>query len=363
MQFVDLKTQYHSIKNNVDKAINSVLNHGRYVMGPEIDQLESELASFIGAKYSVAVSSGTDALLLSLMALDIQPDDEIITSPFSFFATAEVIALLRAKPVFVDIEADTFNIDATKIEAAITKKTKAIMPVSLYGQCADMDAINRIAQRHDIAVIEDGAQSFGARYKTGHSCNLSSIGCTSFFPSKPLGCYGDGGACFTNDDTVYQKLKSLRDHGQQGRYHHVYLGTNSRMSSIQAAVLIEKLKIFPHEIEMRQYHASQYDKQLRDVVKTPKIEPENTSTYAQYTIAVDDRASLIGYLDQHAIPTAIHYPQPIHLQPAMNYLDYQCGDFPISESLSQKVLSLPMHPYLSDDEVSQVCRSIAAWAS
>jgi len=273
MQFIDLKTQYSLIENEVLMSIKNVLNHGQYIMGPEIAALEKQLAEFVGVKHALVNSSGTDALLMALMALDIQPGDEVITSPFSFFATAEVISLCHAIPVFVDIDPATYNMDPNKLAAAITSKTKAIMPVSLYGQCADYDAINAIANQYGIPVIEDAAQSFGATYKGKYSCSLSTIGCTSFFPSKPLGGYGDSGACFTNDDELAQKLIEIRIHGQNARYCHSRIGINGRMDTIQAAILIEKMKIFPEEIIMRQRVARRYDELLSDVVKTPSSAP------------------------------------------------------------------------------------------
>lgn len=358
MQFIDLKTQYSLIENEVLSSIKKVLDHGQYIMGPEIAELEYQLANFVGAKHAIVNSSGTDALLMALMALDIQPDDEIITSPFSFFATAEVISLCHATPIFVDIDPLTYNLDPTQIEAAITDKTKAIMPVSIYGQCADFDAINTIAARHAIPVIEDAAQSFGATYNGKYSCNLSTIGCTSFFPSKPLGGYGDSGACFTNDDSIAQKLLELRIHGQNARYCHSRVGINGRMDTIQAAILIEKMRLFPDEIIMRQKVAKRYDEMLSSLVKTPYIKPYNTSVYAQYTIEVSDREAFQKALHADGIPTAVHYPVAMHQQKALSYLKYSAGDFPNSESASHHVISLPMHPYLHEDEQLKIVLSV-----
>lgn len=358
MQFIDLKTQYSLIEHDILNSIKNVLNHGQYIMGPEIAELERQLAAFVGVKHAIVNSSGTDALLMALMAIDIQPGDEVITSPFSFFATAEVISLCHAQPVFVDIDPLTYNLDPQKLEAAITPKTKAIMPVSLYGQCADYDAINAIAGRYNLPVIEDAAQSFGATYKGKYSCGLTTIGCTSFFPSKPLGGYGDSGACFTNDDELAQKLIEIRIHGQNARYCHSRVGINGRMDTLQAAVLIEKMKIFPDEIIMRQRVAKFYDQMLSPLVKTPVILPHNTSVYAQYTIEVNDRDSFQQEMQQAGIPTAVHYPVAMHQQKALSYLNYHAGDFPISEKASHRVISLPMHPYLQEADQLKVVKAI-----
>ncbi len=358
MQFIDLKTQYSLIEKNVLNSIKKVLDHGQYIMGPEITELERQLASFVGVKHVVVNSSGTDALLMALMALDIQPGDEVITSPFSFFATAEVISLCHAIPVFVDIDPLTYNIDPRQIEAAITPKTKAIIPVGLYGQCADHDAINAIAATYGIPVIEDAAQSFGATYKGKSSCALSTIGCTSFFPSKPLGGYGDSGACFTNDDAIAQKLIEIRIHGQNARYCHSRVGINGRMDTIQAAVLLEKMKIFPDEIILRQQVAKRYDQMLSSLVKTPYIMPHNTSVYAQYTIEVSDRELFQKEMHSAGVPTAVHYPVAMHQQKAMSYLKYEKGDFPHSEKASRHVISLPMHPYLVEEEQKKVVSAV-----
>ncbi len=358
MQFIDLKTQYSLIENEVLNSIRNVLNHGQYIMGPEIAQLENQLAEFVGVKHAIANSSGTDALLMALMALEIQPGDEVITSPFSFFATSEVISLCHAIPVFVDIDPATYNLDPNQLEAAITQKTKAIMPVALYGQCADQDAINAIAQKYNIPVIEDAAQSFGATYKGKRSCALSTIGCTSFFPSKPLGGYGDSGACFTNDDEIAKKLIEVRIHGQNARYCHSRIGINGRMDTIQAAVLIEKMKLFPNEISLRQKVAQRYDEMLGSLVKVPFIQSHNTSVYAQYTIEVDNRDEFQQAMQVAGVPTAVHYPAPLHLQAAMAYLGYKPGDFPHAEKASRCVISLPMHPYLQEAEQLKVVEAV-----
>ena len=358
MQFIDLKKQYSLIENDILNSIKNVLNHGQYIMGPEISELEKQLASFIGVKHAIVNSSGTDALLMALMALEIQPGDEVITSPFSFFATAEVISLCHAKPVFVDIDPMTYNLDPAKLEAAITKKTKAIMPVGLYGQCADYDEINAIANQYGIPVIEDAAQSFGATYKDKYSCALTTIGCTSFFPSKPLGGYGDSGACFTNDDVLAQRLIEIRIHGQNARYCHSRVGINGRMDTIQAAVLIEKMKIFPDEIIMRQKVAQRYNEMLGSLVKVPFVKSHNTSVYAQYTIEVDDRDEFQKSMQAAGIPTAVHYPVAMHHQKALSYLNYRTGDFPHAELASNRVISLPMHPYLQIEEQMNVVSAV-----
>lgn len=344
--FIDLETQQKHLLPSIRNRIDAVLAHGQYIMGPEVEELESILAKFVGVKHCITVANGTDALLIALMALNVGPGDEVITTPFTFIATAEVIALAGATPVFVDIDAKTYNLDPTKLEAAITSKTKAVIPVSLYGQCADYEAINAIAQSHNLPVIEDGAQSFGATYKGKRSCGLSTIGCTSFFPSKPLGCYGDGGACFTNDETLALKMKQIRAHGQDRRYHHPVIGMNGRLDIIQAAVLLAKMEVFEAEIKSRADIGSRYTELIGTFAQTPYIEPFNTSVYAQYTIQVNERDHIQKVLNDAGIPTAVHYPIPLHLQPAFQYLGKSRGDFPISEALADHVISLPMHPYL-----------------
>lgn len=358
MQFIDLKTQYSLIEHEILNSIKNVLNHGQYIMGPEIAQLEKQLADFVAVKYAITNSSGTDALLMALMALEIQPGDEVITSPFSFFATTEVISLCHAKPVFVDIDPLTYNLDANRLEEVITDKTKAIMPVGLYGQCAEHDAINAIADKYGIAVIEDAAQSFGATYKGKRSCALSTIGCTSFFPSKPLGGYGDSGACFTNNEELAQKLLEVRIHGQNARYCHNRIGINGRMDTIQAAVLIQKMQLFPDEMIMRQKVAGRYDQMLSSIAKTPYVHHYNTSVYAQYTIEVDRRDEFQQAMNEAGVPTAIHYPAPLHLQAAMAYLGYSVGDFPHAENASKRVISLPMHPYLQEEEQIKIVAAV-----
>lgn len=358
MQFIDLKAQYRRLKQDIDARIQKVLDHGQYILGPEVGELEVQLAARTGAKHCIGCASGTDALLLAMMALGIDRGDEVITSPFTFFATGEMIALLGATPVFVDIDPETYNIDPSKIEAAVTSRTKAIMPVSLYGQCADMDPINAIASKHGLTVIEDAAQSFGGTYKGRQSGNLSTIACTSFFPSKPLGCYGDGGALFTSDDELARRLRELANHGQAGRYHHVSIGINGRLDTIQAAVLLAKLAIFDDELTARQKVAVAYSEQLRDTVQTPPILEGYTSAWAQYTIEVDDRDGLQKTLQQDGIPTAVHYPVPLHLQPVFAGMSLPEGSFPHAERAGKRVLSLPLHPYLEPAQIAAISEAV-----
>lgn len=349
MDFIDLKTQYRQLKPEIDRRIQAVLDHGAYVMGPEVAELEAALAAFTGSRHCITVSSGTDALLIAMMALGIAPGDEVITTPFSFIATAESIALLGARPVFVDIEPRTYNLDPARLESVLSPRTRAIMPVSLYGQCADFAAINRIAAAHDLPVIEDAAQSFGARYRGRRSCALSDIGCTSFFPSKPLGCYGDGGACFTDDDALANRMREIRVHGQDRRYHHPVLGLNGRMDTLQCAVLLAKLPAFEDELVAREAAGERYSDLLRAAsgrVVTPLITDGSRSVYAQYTVELDDREHARQALESVGIPTAVHYPIPLHLQPAFAALGYGPGSFPVAERAAARVLSLPLHPFL-----------------
>lgn len=346
--FIDLKAQYQHLKADIDARIHAVLDHGQYIMGPEVAELERELAAYVGVKHCVGVADGTTALLIALMALGIQAGDEVITTPFTFIATGEMIALLGATPVFVDIDPDSYNLDPARIEAAITPKTRAIMPVSLYGQCADFDAINAIAAQHGIAVIEDGAQSFGATYKGKKSGALSTIGCTSFFPSKPLGCYGDGGACFTDDDALAKAMREIRVHGQDRRYHHPVIGLNGRLDTLQAAVLLAKLPSFPAEVAARERIGARYSELLKDVARVPRLADGCTSVHAQYTIEVDRRDAVAATLKELGVPSAVHYPIPLHLQPAFASLGQDVGSFPVAEAAGQRVMSLPMHPFLDD---------------
>jgi UDP-2-acetamido-2-deoxy-ribo-hexuluronate aminotransferase len=353
MQFIDLAAQQARIKDKIDANIQAVLAHGKYILGPEVDELEEKLAAYTGSKYCISVANGTDALQIAQMALGIGFGDEVIVPGFSYIATAETPAVLGAKPVYVDIDPVTFNIDAAKIEAAITPRTKAIIPVSLYGQCADFDAINAIAEKHNLAVIEDGAQSFGATYKGRKSCNLSTIGCTSFFPSKPLGCYGDGGAIFTNDEELAKVIRQIARHGQDKRYHHIRVGVNSRLDTLQAAILLPKLEILDQEIELRNQVAARYGDLLKNVnVITPKTETNNISVWAQYTLRSEDRNALQEKLKAAGIPTAIHYPIPLNKQPAVADIK---AHLPVGDKVAEEVISLPMHPYMTKDMQREVC--------
>lgn len=360
MQFIDLKEQYRRIEANIQQRMASVFEHGQYIMGPEIVELETALNAYVGSKNSITVSSGTDALLIALMALDIGPGDEIITTPFSFIATASMIRFLGAKPVFVDIEPKTYNINPHLIEQAITSKTKAIMPVDLYGQCADYDAINAIAARHNLYVVQDAAQSFGATYKNIRIGEMATISCTSFFPSKPLGCYGDGGACFTEDEELAMRMRQIRNHGQDRRYHHVRLGINGRMDTLQAAILLAKLELFPTEMQNRQRVAQLYNSLLIPHVVTPFVESHNVSTYAQYTIASKFRDQLAQVLQEQGIPTAVHYPLSIHQQPCISRLNGDVHyDLPCAQTAANQVLSLPFHPYLPEKDAMKIAGCIA----
>ena len=362
MEFIDLKTQQAKIREDIEANIRKVLDHGQYIMGPEVLRLEERLAAYVGVKHCIGVSSGTDALLIAMMALEIGPGDEVITTPFTYFAKGEMIILLGAKPVFVDIDEQTYNINPSKIEQAITAKTKAIVPVSLYGQCADFDRINSIAIKYGLPVIEDGAQSFGATYKGKKSCSLSTIGCTSFFPSKPLGGYGDSGACFTDNDELANVMRQVRVHGQDRRYHHLRIGVNGRMDTIQAAILLVKLDLFKKEVQVRQALGENYSQLLREncpEIITPFIEKNNTSVYAQYTIQVKNRDELQRFLKNDGIPTAVHYPVCLNKQPATKTNEF---NLPVSESLANKAMSLPMHPYLKDSDMTIIGSKLKQFA-
>ena len=358
MQFTDLKTQYSALKTSVDARIQRVLDHGQYILGPEVAELETALATFTGSKHCITVASGTEALLIALMALDIQPGDEVITTAFTFAATAEMIVLAGGKPVFVDVEADTANIDVSLIEAKLTPRTKAIMPVSLYGQVADMHEINAIAERHGLAVIEDAAQSFGAIYQGRRSCALSTFGATSFFPSKPLGCYGDGGALFTDDDRLAKAAREIRVHGQSGRYQHTRVGVGGRLDTLQAAVLLAKLERFDWELARRAEIGARYE-QLLAGVEQITVRADRNSVYAQFTVMVDARADVQAALKAACVPTAVHYPKPLNLQPA--YARYCCPECcPVSSRLAARVLSLPMSADLSQADQDRVVAALIA---
>ena len=362
MEFIDLKAQYQKLKPEIDEAIARVLNHGNFILGPEVEELEDRLANYVGAKHCITVANGTDALQIALMCLGVGPGDEVITPGFTYIATAETVALLGARPVYVDIDERTYNLDPSLLESSITHRTKAIIPVSLYGQCADFDLINAIALRHGVVVIEDAAQSFGASYKGRKSCNLSSIACTSFFPSKPLGCYGDGGAIFTSDDALAKVMRQIARHGQDRRYHHVRVGVNSRLDTIQAAILLQKLKIFDEEIALRQSIATRYSKLFHSLgfLKYPFVESWNTSAWAQFTVRVSDRENVQSKLRNANIPTAIHYPIPLNKQPAVRD---EYVRLPVGDRVAGEVISLPMHPNLdtSDQQsiVSILCEAVS----
>ncbi len=354
MEFIDLKSQYQRLKPQIDAAIQRVLDHGQFILGPEVAELEEKLVAYTGAKYCISVANGTDALQIALMALGVGPGDEVITPGFTYIATAETVALLRAKPVYVDIDARTYNLDPALLEAAITPRTKAIIPVSLYGQCADFDAINAIAARHGIPVIEDAAQSFGASYKGRKSCNLSTIACASFFPSKPLGCYGDGGALFTSDDELAKVIRQIARHGQDRRYHHVRVGVNSRLDTLQAAILLPKLAVFEEEMAQRQEVAARYAALLGgiDLKGVPVVESHNVSAWAQYTVRVSGRDQVQKVLSETGIPTAVHYPIPLNKQPAVSD---STARLPVGDLVAQEVMSLPMGPDLrASDQLAVV---------
>lgn len=353
--FVDLAAQQDRLRKEIEEGIARVLAHGRYILGPEVEELEERLAAYTGARYCITCANGTDALQIALMALGIGPGDEVITPGFSYIATAEAAVVLGAKVVYVDVDAQTYNLDASLLEAAITPRTRAIIPVSLYGQPADFDEINAIAERHGIAVIEDGAQSFGARYKGRSSCSLTTIGCTSFFPSKPLGCYGDGGALFTSDAELAKIIRQIARHGQDRRYHHLRVGVNSRLDTIQAAILLPKLGILDEEIGARQKLADVYTEALAPLgVPTPRIRDDRQSAWAQYTIRVQDRDAVQAALKAEGIPTAVHYPLPLNRQPAVAD---ESARLPVGDGAAQEVMSLPMHGYMSDADASFVCRA------
>lgn len=345
IEFIDLKAQQARLKDKIEAGIQNVLTHGQYILGPEVKELEEKLAAYVGAKYCITCANGTDALQIAQMAFGIGPGDEVITPGFTYIATAETVAILGAIPVYVDVNPQTYNLDVEKLESAITPRTKAIIPVSLYGQCADFDAINAIAKKYGIPVIEDAAQSFGAMYKGRKSCNLSTVACTSFFPSKPLGCYGDGGAIFTNDADLAKVIRQIARHGQDRRYHHIRVGMNSRLDTLQAAILLPKLEILDDEMQARQSVAEMYTKLFNEagISTTPFIEAHNMSAWAQYTIQVENRVHVQEELKAQGIPTAVHYPIPLNKQPAVA----NDAVLPVGDAIAECVMSLPMHPYLT----------------
>jgi UDP-2-acetamido-2-deoxy-ribo-hexuluronate aminotransferase len=361
MQFTDLKAQYAALKGSIDARIQRVLDHGQYILGPEVAELEMSLAAFTGSKHCITVASGTEALLIALMALDLQPGDEVITTAFTFAATAEMIVLAGGKPVFVDVEADTCNIDVSLVAAKITRRTKAIMPVSLYGQVADMQALNALAVQHGLAVIEDAAQSFGAVYQGRRSCALSTFGTTSFFPSKPLGCYGDGGALFTDDDRLAKAAREIRVHGQSGRYHHTRIGVGGRLDTLQAAVLLGKLERFGWELQRRGEIGARYQALVAGIpgLGQVAVRPDRNSVFAQFTVMVEQREKVQAALKAAGVPTAVHYPRPLNQQPA--YAQYCCPDCcPVSSRLAAQVLSLPMSADLSEADQDRVIAALRA---
>jgi UDP-2-acetamido-2-deoxy-ribo-hexuluronate aminotransferase len=372
MQFIDLEAQQRqrlpdgrTIREAVDSRIASVLNHGRYILGPEVEELEKTLSAYVGVDHCIAVASGTDALLIALMALGVQAGDEVITTPFSFISTSETIALLGATPVYVDIDPATYNLDPAKLEPAISKSTKAIIPVSLYGQPADFIAINTIAQRHGLPVIEDGAQSFGSEQHGRRSCGLSKIGTTSFFPSKPFGGYGDGGACFTDDPELADRMRRVSRHGQTRRYFHTDIGVNGRIDTLQAAILLGKWPNFAQEVEARGRIGAAYGRKLQaaGITTTPQLAQGNTSVYAQYTVQVEQRAEVQAALREKGIPTSVHYPTLLSQQPALRRAhnrSNQSGQTPLAQAASERVLSLPMHPWFSDDDQELVVDSFVS---
>ena len=391
MNFIDLQEQYARYRPQIDGRIKRVLEHGHFIMGPEIAEIEAALSSYVGVRHTITAASGTDSLEIALRALGIGPGDEVITVPFTWISTAEVIGLVGAKPVFVDIEPETYNIDVDLIEPAITPRTKAILPVSLFGQMPDYDRINAIAAKHKLPVIEDGAQSFGATQRGRRSCGVTLIGSTSFFPAKPLGCYGDGGALFTNDDALADKMRAIRTHGGLKRHHHPYLGMNGRFDTLQAAVLLAKLPQFEWEVEQRAHIGARYTalfsqsssadasprannssplppgsartgapthRRTDAPVLPPPVAPGNTHVYAQYTIRVPDRDALGAALKAQGIPTAVYYPKCLHEQPVFADCGYRFGDFPVSEKASREVISLPMHPFLSEPDQDRIVAAI-----
>jgi UDP-2-acetamido-2-deoxy-ribo-hexuluronate aminotransferase len=363
--FIDLKTQFKALEPQIRAAMDAVLEHGQFIMGPEIKDLETKLAKYVGVPHAITTASGTDSLEIALRAFDIGQGDEVITVPFTWISTAEVIGQVGARPVFIDIEPDTYNMNVDQLEAAITPRTKAIMPVSLFGQLPDLESINRIAAKHGgIPVIEDAAQSFGATRHGRRSCSATTIGSTSFFPAKPLGCYGDGGALFTADDALAEKMRAIRTHGGLKRHHHPYIGMNGRFDTLQAAIILAKLPRFDWEVEQRGKIGARYTALLKPLLddtgkgKTPIVAEGNTHMYAQYTIRLTDRTSLQEKLKAKGIPTAVYYPKCIHEQPAFAFCGYQPQDFPESMRASQEVVSLPMHPDLSESDQDIIVAAI-----
>lgn len=358
MQFIDLKTQYETYQSEIDARMKAVMQHGRFIMGPEIAESETALAEYAGSKHCITVSSGTHSLEIALRALDIGSDDEVITAPFTWISSSEVMLLVGAKPVFVDIDPVTFNINVDQLESAITPNTKAILPICLFGQMPDFERINAIAEKHGLAVIEDAAQSFGATQNGKRSCGVTQIASTSFFPAKPLGCYGDGGALFTDDDEIATAMRAIRTHGGTKRHHHTLVGTNGRFDTLQAAVILAKLPHFQNEVEQRGVIGARYSDLLRDVCQVPEVDDGNTHVYAQYTIRLPNRDAVSASLKEAGIPNAIYYPKCLHEQPVFSHLGYEYGDFPESEAASKDVLSLPMHPFLTESDQDTIVAAV-----
>lgn len=358
MDFIDLKEQYRRYKTEIDTRIHKVLDHGQFILGPEVRELEAALAGYVGVKHAITVASGTDSLEIALRALGVGPGDEVVTVPFTWISSAEVIGLVGAKPVFVDIEPATYNLDVDQLQATLTSRTKAILPVSLFGQMPDYDRINTIAAAHGIPVIEDAAQSFGATQRGRRSCGVTLIGSTSFFPAKPLGCYGDGGALFTADDALAEKMRAIRTHGGLKRHHHPLLGMNGRFDTLQAAVLLAKLPHFDGELAERSRIGARYTERLRGACGVPEVAPGNTHVYAQYTVRVPDRDRVAEHLKAAGIPTAVYYPKCLHEQPVFASCGCKWGDFPVSEKASREVLSLPMHPFLTETDQDRVVSAL-----
>ncbi len=354
MKFVDINAQYEAYQSDIDNAIDQVLTHGHFIMGAEVEELENALSNYTGVSHCISTASGTSSLEIALRVLNIGPGDEVITVPFTWISPAEAIELVGARPVFVDIEPYTFNMDMNQLEEAITTATKAIIPVSLFGQIPDLETANQLAAKYGLAVIEDGAQSFGACRNGRRSCGITDIGSTSFFPAKPLGCYGDGGALFTDNDALSEKMRVLRAHGGERRHHHTIIGMNGRLDTIQAAILLAKFPNFPEEIQRREEIGNRYNQALRDVCIIPKTKDGNTHVYGQYTVRTPNREALRETLQDHGIPYAIYYPKCLHEQPVFRRLDYRLGDFPESEKASKEVISLPMHPFLKQDDQDRV---------
>jgi UDP-2-acetamido-2-deoxy-ribo-hexuluronate aminotransferase len=374
MEFIDLKKQYERIKSRIHDRIDEVLRHGKFIMGPEVAELETKLAAYVGCKHCVSCANGTDALLLSLMAHEVGPGDAVFTTPFTFIATAEVICLLGATPIFVDIDPRTYNIDPEKLGKVIeetkqgtgrnvgsSKKLnpKGIIPVDLFGLPADYDKINRIAKEHGLFVLEDAAQSLGGSYQGRKLGNVADIAATSFFPAKPLGAYGDGGAIFTSNEAMADRLRSLREHGKGShKYDNVRIGINGRLDTLQAAILLSKLEIFESEIKERQVVAARYTKAFKDLVQVPYVPDGLLSAWAQYSVVTDKRDSYLSKLKELGIPTAVYYPRPLHLQTAFSHLGYRQGDFPVSEQASERIFSLPMNPYLDSDDQNRIIEAV-----